>query len=1302
MLFGIFGLTACNGEHTIYEEGYFKYIIVGQNSRSPKNKADEVIAIVGFTESGLKQEVIDFPRIIDNKDVKFIGYRNYSTFMNSYYHLESPNLKKIYIQDNILAINNEALYSANRDDIQIMVCEARNFDKGDMTQGLIYTYKEIYDSLDENTSVWNENKNAYTWTKTSNIASLVSLGTPYNGSWYDNWFVELLGINDFQDQPCLTGACGHSYYFCNLSTRKNTWNSTYAQNTHINFRALSGTTSVSLLNHIIWDNNYLEDYVGSAGWIRASYVTALAISPMITIGGLACLPGDICVDKLSQEASGFSGVNNFSKNFTSSNSNVNKRSQDSFPVPHNLEAYDSDMHEYIFNNMTFGAPFSVNQAGDTITGYNVSLNGSLNLPQTINGKTITSIGSGSFQNSQLSQISIPASVTSIGNNAFAGCSNLSIIVNRASVPLGWNDWNPDNRPVVCTVGGGCGDFFMPRRSGVPKRDVLPDPIYNSKVITKLVNQIMLDGKKGTAQSIVYDAFDRVKEKTGNDPMDMFTKALENVMPVLEVKARRVGGATYQVPVEIRPDRRQTLGIRWIVTFARKRSEKTMEERLAGEVMDAYSNAGAAIKKKEEMHRMAEANKAFAHFRNIGIMAHIDAGKTTTSERILFYSGKTHKIGEVHEGGATMDWMEQEQERGITITSAATTTHWRTNPECPDHRINLIDTPGHVDFTVEVERSLKVLDSAVAVFCAKGGVQPQSETVWRQADKYRVPRIAYVNKMDINGANFMNVIEMMKNRLGANPVPIQLPIGKENDFVGMVDLVIMKAIIFKDDLGKEIEVTDVPADMKDLVEEYRTKLLETVAEADDELMEKYFAGEEFTEDEIKAAIRKLTIGMKINPVLCGSSYKNKGVQKLLDAIVEYAPSPLDIPNIKGVTIKGEEEERKTSDAEPFAGLAFKIMTDPFVGKLTFFRCYSGKLTAGSYVLNSTKNNRERVGRIILMHSNNRSDIDEIYAGDICAFVGLKDTTTGDTLCDPDKAIVLESMEFPDPVIRVAIEPKTKAGQEKMTMALIKLAEEDPTFKTYTDQETGQTIIAGMGELHLEIIVDRMLREFKVEANIGRPQVAYRETVRRRVEAEGKYVRQSGGKGQYGHCKIILEPLPPGSGYVFEDKTVGGSIPKEYIGPIDNGIKEAKMSGVLAGYETVDFKVTVYDGSFHDVDSSEMAFKIAGSMAFKDGMRKADPVLMEPIMSVKVITPEDYMGTVMGDITKRRGNLLGNENVNGSLEIDAEVPLSEMFGYATDLRSNTQGRAMYTMTFKHYAEVPKSIGEKIVGERAKKND
>ncbi len=680
-------------------------------------------------------------------------------------------------------------------------------------------------------------------------------------------------------------------------------------------------------------------------------------------------------------------------------------------------------------------------------------------------------------------------------------------------------------------------------------------------------------------------------------------------------------------------------------------------------------------------------------RNIGIMAHIDAGKTTTTERILFYTGRTHKLGESHEGTATMDWMVQEQERGITITSAATTCQWK------GHRINIIDTPGHVDFTVEVERSLRVLDGTVATFCAKGGVEPQSETVWRQADKYRVPRLAYINKMDINGANFYGAVQMMRDRLKTNAIPLALPIGKEDTFVGIIDLVEFKAEIYKDDLGKVIDICDVPADMLEEATEARNALVELAAEQDDALLEKYLEGEELTIPEIKAALRKATIDMKCTLVLCGSSYRNKGVQLLLDAIVDYLPSPLDVAHVKGTTPDGVEEERRTADDEPFSGLAFKIMADPFVGKLAFFRAYSGRLAAGSYVYNSTKQKKERVGRLLQMHANHREEISEIYSGDICAIVGLKDTTTGDTLCDEKAPIILEKMEFPDPVIQVAIEPKTKQGQEKMTLALIKLAEEDPTFKTYTDQETGQTIIAGMGELHLEIIVDRLLREFKVEAKVGKPQVAYRETFRQKVDAEGMYKRQSGGKGQYGHCKIHLEPLEPGSGYVFEDATVGGSIPKEYIQPINKGIEEASKTGVLAGYEVVDFKVTVYDGSYHEVDSSEMAFKIAGSMAFKDGMAKAKPVLLEPIMKVEIVTPEDYFGDLMGNVSSRRGNITGTEDRNGSKVIDAHIPLSEMFGYATDLRSRTQGRGQYTMQFSHYYEVPKSVAEKIIGDRAK---
>ena len=676
-------------------------------------------------------------------------------------------------------------------------------------------------------------------------------------------------------------------------------------------------------------------------------------------------------------------------------------------------------------------------------------------------------------------------------------------------------------------------------------------------------------------------------------------------------------------------------------------------------------------------------------RNIGIMAHIDAGKTTTTERILFYTGRVHKIGEVHDGAATMDWMVQEQERGITITSAATTCQW------DGHRINIIDTPGHVDFTVEVERSLRVLDGSVAVFCAKGGVEPQSETVWRQADKYGVPRIAYVNKMDIIGADFFRVVDMMKSRLGANAVPIQLPIGFEDTYKGLIDLVEMKALIYTDDLGKTSEETEIPEDLKETAELYRQNLLDAVAESDDELMMKYLEGEELTIEEIRDGIRKATIAVKMIPVLCGSSYKNKGVQPLLDAVVSYMPAPTDIPAIKGVNPDtNAEDERQASDAVPFAALAFKIMTDPYVGKLSFFRVYSGKLASGSYVYNSTKGKKERIGRILQMHANHREEIEEVYTGDIAAAVGLKDTTTGDTLCDEKQPIILESMVFPEPVISVAVEPKTKADQDKMGIALAKLAEEDPTFRTYTDQETGQTIISGMGELHLEIIVDRMLREFKVDCTVGNPQVAYRETIRKPVKAEGKFVRQSGGRGQYGHCWLELIPQEPAAGFVFENKVVGGAIPREYISPIEAGIKEAMETGVLAGYPMVDIKVIVYDGSYHDVDSSEMAFKIAGSMGFKAGAAKASPVLLEPYMKVEVIVPEEYMGDVIGDLNSRRGRIEGMEARNGAQSIRSFVPLSEMFGYATDLRSKTQGRGNYSMEFDHYEDVPNSIAEAII--------
>lgn len=679
-------------------------------------------------------------------------------------------------------------------------------------------------------------------------------------------------------------------------------------------------------------------------------------------------------------------------------------------------------------------------------------------------------------------------------------------------------------------------------------------------------------------------------------------------------------------------------------------------------------------------------------RNIGIMAHIDAGKTTTTERILFYTGKIHKVGETHEGGAQMDWMEQEQERGITITSAATTAMWR------EHRINVIDTPGHVDFTVEVERSLRVLDGAVAVFCAKGGVEPQSETVWRQADKYNVPRMAFINKMDILGADFYGAVAMIKDRLKANPIPIQLPIGKEEDFIGVVDLVNMNARVYHDDLGQELDITEIPSDMKELAEEYRDKLLEALSEFDENIMMKYLEGEEVTAEEIMSAIRIATNAVAMTPVFCGTAYKNKGVQPLLDAIIDYLPSPLDVPAIKGIGLGTDEEViRKSADDEPFSALAFKIVTDPYVGKLAYFRVYSGSLKSGSYVYNSSKGKRERVGRILLMHANKREEVDEVFAGDIAAAVGLKDTSTGDTLCDEDEPVLLETMDFPEPVIHVAIEPKTKASQDKMNVALAKLAEEDPTFRTYTDEETGQTIIAGMGELHLEIIVDRLLREFKVEADVGNPQVAYKESITREAQSDMKYARQSGGRGQYGHVKIRIAPQEAGLGYEFENKIVGGAIPKEYINSIDQGIQEAMESGILGGYQVLDVKVTLYDGSYHDVDSSEMAFKIAGSMAIKDAMAKAKPVLLEPTMKVEVIVPEEYMGDVIGDINSRRGKMEGMESRNGAQVINSYVPLSEMFGYATDLRSNTQGRGIFSMQFDHYEIVPKNILEELTGNK-----
>ena len=681
-------------------------------------------------------------------------------------------------------------------------------------------------------------------------------------------------------------------------------------------------------------------------------------------------------------------------------------------------------------------------------------------------------------------------------------------------------------------------------------------------------------------------------------------------------------------------------------------------------------------------------------RNIGIMAHIDAGKTTVTERMLYYTGKIHKIGDTHEGAAQMDWMEQEKERGITICSAATTCVWN------DTRINIIDTPGHVDFTVEVERSLRVLDGSVALFDAKSGVEPQSETVWRQADKYGVPRICFINKMDATGANYYDSIETIKDKLKANPVPVQIPIGAESEFVGVIDLISMHAIIYKNDLGTDIEETDIPDAYKDKAEEYRQNLLEALAETDEFIMEKYLDGEAISPSELREAIRRATINLSINPVLCGSAYKNKGVQPLLNAIVAYMPSPLDIPAIEGVDDNEEPVERHASDEEPFSALAFKIVADPYVGKLAYFRVYSGTLSAGSYVYNSTKGKKERIGRILMMHANKREEVDSVSAGDIAAAVGLKDTTTGDTLCDMNSHVILEKMEFPEPVISVAIEPKTKASQEKMSIALHKLAEEDPTFRTYTDEETGQTIISGMGELHLEIIVDRLLREFKVEANIGNPQVSYRESISQGAEAEGKYIRQSGGSGQYGHCKIKIEPQEAGKGFEFVNNIVGGAIPKEYIGPVQKGIEEATQAGVLAGYPVLDVKVTLYDGSYHEVDSSEMAFKIAGSMAFRQAVAKAAPVLLEPMMKVEITTPDEYLGDVMGDVSSRRGRIQGMNPKNGVHVLDAYIPLAEMFGYATDLRSNTQGRATYSMQFDHYEKVPQAISEKVIGERAKK--
>eukprot|EP01022_Parablepharisma_sp_SALTPOND_P016994 TRINITY_DN2620_c0_g3_i1.p2 TRINITY_DN2620_c0_g3~~TRINITY_DN2620_c0_g3_i1.p2 ORF type:complete len:941 (-),score=58.54 TRINITY_DN2620_c0_g3_i1:5963-8785(-) len=872
-----------------------------------------------------------------------------------------------------------------------------------------------------------------------------------------------------------------------------------------------------------------------------------------------------------------------------------------------------------------------------------------------------------------------------------------------------------------------------RRRKAPVREVLGDPVHKSKVVTKFVNRLMFDGKKSVAEKLLYSALEKIDAKSKeSNGIDIFEKAIENVKPQVEVKSRRVGGATYQVPVEVRPVRQQSLSIRWLIDAARKRNERSMIDKLANELMDAADSKGTAFKKKEDMHKMAEANKAFAHYRwqkrlpngnpsslyspqilhqeviqmarktpmnqirNIGIAAHIDAGKTTTTERILFYTGISHKIGEVHDGAATMDWMDQEKERGITITSAATTCFWH------DTQINIIDTPGHVDFTIEVERSMRVLDGAVAVFCAVGGVQPQSETVWRQANKYRVPRIVYVNKMDRIGANFFFVEKQIEERLKARPVPLQIPIGAEDDFKGVIDLVEMKAIVWNDEsMGAKYDVEEIPSELQEKADEYREKLLEAAAEMDDDVMEKYLGGEELTTEEIKRCLKKGCLSMEIVPMILGSSFKNKGVQTMLDAVCDYLPNPTEVLDIRGVDVKDEEKEVKveSSDNGGFAALAFKIMTDPFVGQIAFIRVYRGQIESGSYVVNSTKGKKERVGRLLKMHSNKREEVKTLYAGEIGAVVGLKDTLTGDTLCDDKDQVILERMEFPDPVISIAVEPKTKADQEKMSLALGKLAEEDPSFQVATDEESGQTIISGMGELHLEIIVDRLKREFKVEAEVGQPQVAYRETIRSQVTKEHKYAKQSGGRGQFGHVFITIEPQEAGDGYEFINKVTGGAIPKEYIPAVDKGIQEAMQNGVVAGFSMVDLKVTLFDGSYHDVDSSEMAFKIAGSMAFKEAAREAKPVILEPVMKVEVEVPEEYMGDVIGDINRRRGQVGSMDDRSGVKVIKSNVPLSEMFGYSTDLRSSTQGRGTYVMEFSHYDEVPANISKEIVEARGK---
>ena len=846
---------------------------------------------------------------------------------------------------------------------------------------------------------------------------------------------------------------------------------------------------------------------------------------------------------------------------------------------------------------------------------------------------------------------------------------------------------------------------MSRRRKADKREIIPDTKFNDKVLSKFINIVMYDGKKSKSEKIVYDALDIASKKLKiSKPIDLFKTALNNVKPGIEVRSRRVGGATYQVPVEVRNERAQALAIRWIVDASRKRNEKSMVDRLAQELADAHENKGTSIKKEKILIKWQKQTEPLLitdgdkmtrktnldNYRNIGIMAHIDAGKTTTTERILYYTGVSHKIGEVHDGAATMDWMEQEQERGITITSAATTCFWN------DKRINIIDTPGHVDFTIEVERSLRVLDGSVCVFDSVAGVEPQSETVWRQADKYGVPRMCFVNKMDRIGANFYRCVDMIVDRLGAKPLVIQLPLGSESNFKGLIDLVRMKAVIWQEEtLGAKFADEEIPDDMIDEANKYREKLVETVVELDDEIMEKYLDGTSPTEEQIKSLIRKGTIGSTFVPVLCGSAFKNKGVQPMLDAVVDFLPSPLDVPAIKGIKYQKEDEAitRKSSDTEPFSALAFKIMNDPFVGSLTFMRVYSGKIEAGSSVLNSVKDKRERFGRMLQMHSNSREDIKTAYAGDIIAVAGLKDTTTGDTLCDPEDAVILERMEFPDPVIEVAVEPKTKADQEKMGVALQRLAAEDPSFKVSVDHESGQTVMKGMGELHLEILVDRMLREFKVDATVGAPQVAYRETITQPASVDYTHKKQSGGAGQFAKVVMEFEPLSKGDGFIFESKIVGGRVPKEYIPGVEKGLKASIETGFLAGFPVIDFKCTLVDGAFHDVDSSVMAFEIAARAAFREAMPKAKAVLLEPMMKVEVVTPEEYMGDIIGDLNSRRGQVSGMEQRGVNHVVNGMVPLANMFGYVNNLRSMSQGRASYTMTFDHYEEVPHNVAEEV---------